>query len=152
MSILNKISSIIKDIKSHAFEIESVDEDSTTGLLFFWVKIEGKCTPPLKKDPITLLQEARSNKYFSDKDFDWILDIMLENQKRIIEKKYKKKYSLINHQFSEQLEEPLIVFSDLNNKIYIKQAKEVYSDIDRIKNFSSEDSACIGNIDIGADF
>ena len=52
----------------------------------------------------------------------------------------------MKHQFSEQLKEPLVVFSDSKNKIYIKPAKEIYNDLDYIKKFSSEDSACIGNI------
>lgn len=144
MSVLSRFFSIIKEIKSHAFEIESVDKDDSTGLLFFWVKVGGKCTPPLRKDPISLLKEG--SKYFSKEDFDWIIDTVLENQKRIIEQKYKKKHSLIKHQFSEQLEEALIVYSDLRNKIYIKPASEIYSDIEKLKKFSSEDSACIGNI------
>lgn len=59
----------------------------------------------------------------------------------------KKINSLIKHQFSEQLEEPLVVYKDLlHNKIHIKPAKEIYSTIDNLRKFSSEDSACIGNI------
>ena len=50
---------------------------------------------------------------------------MLENQKIILENKYLKKHRLIKHQFSEQLAQPLIVYSDLNNKIHIKPAKEI---------------------------
>ncbi|HDV5785716.1 TPA: hypothetical protein RJD83_002694 [Legionella pneumophila] len=146
MSLLSIISSIIKEIKSPAFKIESDDEDPKTGLIFFWVKIENKSVHPMKKDPIELLREARSKNCFSKKDYDWIIDVMLENQKRLIENKFKKKFSLIKHQFSEQLEEPLVVYKDLTNKIYIKTAKEIYSSIEKLKKFNSEDSACIGNI------
>ncbi|HAT7809673.1 TPA: hypothetical protein ACXYLK_002744 [Legionella pneumophila] len=146
MSVLSIISSIIKEIKSPAFKIESDDEDPKTGLIFFWVKIENKSVHPMKKDPIELLREARSKNCFSKKDYDWIIDVMLENQKRLIENKFKKNFSLIKHQFSEQLEEPLVVYKDLTNKIYIKPAKEIYSSIEKLKKFNSEDSACIGNI------
>ncbi|HDV5941067.1 TPA: hypothetical protein ACS2XB_002217 [Legionella pneumophila] len=104
MSVLSIISSIIKEIKSPAFKIESDDEDPKTGLIFFWVKIENKSVHPMKKDPIELLREARSKNCFSKKDYDWIIDVMLENQKRLIENKFKKNFSLIKHQFSEQLE------------------------------------------------
>ncbi|HEK3886312.1 TPA: hypothetical protein SM062_003214, partial [Legionella pneumophila] len=111
------------------------------------VKIVGKCTLPILKDPLILLKESGSKSHFSEDDFNWILATILENQKRIIEKKYKKRFLLIKHQFSEQLEEPLIVYKDqLTNQIYIKPAKEIYSNIEKLKQFSSEDSACIGNI------
>lgn len=136
----------MKEIKSPAFKIESYDEDTETGLIFFWVKIENKSVRPVKKDPIELLREARAKNCFSEKDHDWIIDVMLENQKRLIENKYKKNYSIIKHQFSEQLEEPLVVYKDLNSKIYIKPAKEIYSSIEKLRKFNSEDSACIGNI------
>jgi hypothetical protein len=146
MSVLKKMSFIMRELGSLAFQIESCDEDTATGLLYFWVKIVGKCTPPIKIDPIDLLKEARSNKQFSEADFNWAMDSMLENQKRIIERKYKNTYALIKHQFSEQLEEPLIVYSDRFKKIHIQPAKEVHCNIEKIKKFSSEDSACIGYI------
>ncbi len=38
------------------------------GLIFFWFKIEGKCTPLLKSEPIALLKESRSRNFFSEKD------------------------------------------------------------------------------------
>lgn len=146
MSLLKIISSLVKETKSHAFKIESDENDPESGLIFFWVTIQNKSVHPVKKDPIELLREARSKNYFSKEDYDWIIDVMLENQKRLIENKFKKTYSLINHQFSEQLEEPLVVYRDSQNKIFIKPAKEVYSTIDKIRKFNSEDSACIGNI------
>ena len=133
-------------MKSPAFKIVSVDEDQETKLIFFWVKVQHKCVHPVRKDPIELLREARSKNCFSDKDYDWIIDVLLENQKRLIENKFKQKYSLIKHQFSDQLEEPLIVYSDMNNKIYVKPAKEIYSCVEKLKKFSSQDSACIGSI------
>lgn len=90
MSVLNIISSIVKELKSPAFKIESYDEDPETRLIFFWVKIESKNVHPVKKDPIELLREARSKNCFSERDYDWIIDVMLENQKRLIENKFKK--------------------------------------------------------------
>lgn len=146
MLAFRKIFSILKDVNSPAFKIESSNEDPETGLIFFWVKIQDKCVHPVKKDPIELLRDTRSKNCFSDKDHDWIIDVMLENQKRLTENKFKKNYSLIKHQFSEQLEEPLVVYNDSNNKIYIKPAKEIYSNVDSLKKFCSEDTACIGNI------
>jgi len=146
MRIFKKIFSIFTEIQSYAFQIESVGKDDNTGLLFFLVKIDGKCLPSFKKDPICLLKEERSSKNFSKQDFNLIISTMLENQKIIIEKKHQKKYILLKHQFSEQLEEPLIVYSDNINKIYIEPAKEVYANLTKIKNFNSEDSACIGHI------
>lgn len=145
--ILKKILLLINEIKSQNLEITSEEENNESGLIHLSVKIVGKCTLPITKDPLTLLKESGSKTHFSDKDFNWILATILENQKRIIEKKYKKKFTLIKHQFSEQLEEPLIVYKEqLTNQIYIKPAKEIYSNIEKIKQFNSEDSACIGNI------
>lgn len=146
MKILNIISSVVKEIRSPAFKIVSDDEDPNTGLKFFWVKIENKSVHPMKKDPIDLLREARAKNCFSKIDYDWIIDVLLDNQKILVEKKFKKSCSLIKHQFSEQLEEPLVIYKDSNNKIYIKPAKEIYSSIEKLKKFNSEDSACIGNI------
>ena len=146
MSVFSIISSIIKEMKAPAFKIESDEADPKTGLIFFWVRIENKSVHPMKKDPIELIREARSKNCFSEKDYDWIIDVMLENQKILIENKHKKQFSLIKHQFSEQLEEPLVVYKDIENKIFIKPAKEIYSSIEKLKKFSSEDSACIGNI------
>lgn len=80
----------MKEINSPAFKIESSDEDPVTGLIFFWVKVQGKSVRPVKKDPIELLREARAKNCFSEKDYDWIIDMMLENQKRLIENKFKK--------------------------------------------------------------
>lgn len=145
MSIMNKIHSILKVTKSPALTI-TIDEDCKSNLLFFWVKIEGKCTPPLKRDPVDLLKECYGKNSFSKGDHNRIISTMLENQKRIIDSKYKKGFSLIKHQFSHQLEEPLIVFSDSTRQIHIKTAKEIYSNIKNLKRFSSEDSACIGYI------
>jgi hypothetical protein len=144
MLVFNIISSIMK--KSPAFKIDSVSEDPETRLIFFWIKIESKSVPPVKKDPIELLRDARSKNCFSDEDYDWIITVMLENQKRLIENKFKKNYFLIKHQFSEQLNEPLIVYNDLSNKIFIKPAKEIYSNIESLNKFNSQDSACIGNL------
>ncbi|HAU0908683.1 TPA: hypothetical protein JBH59_02515 [Legionella pneumophila] len=145
--ILKKISLLINEIKSQNLEITSEEENNESGLLYLSVKIVGKCTLPIPKDPLILLKESGSKSHFSKDDFNWILATILENQKRIIEKKYKKRLTLIKHQFSEQLEEPLIVYKDqITNQIYIKPAKEIYSNIEQIKQFSSEDSACIGNI------
>lgn len=138
---------MINEIKSQNLEIISEEEDPESGLVYLLVKLSGKCTPPIPKDPLILLKESGSKRHFSKEHYEWALASMLENQKRIIEKKYKKPYSLINHQFSEQLEEPLIVYKDqLTNKISIKPAKEIYYNIEKLKQFSSEDSACIGNI------
>ena len=106
---VKKIAMLINEVKSQNLEIESEKEDET-GLLYLSVKIAGKCTPPITKDPLILLKESGSKSHYSKKDFDWILDTILENQKRIIENKYKKQFSLIKHQFSDQLEEPLIVY------------------------------------------
>lgn len=136
----------MKRVRTNAFEIDSVAEDESSGLMFFWVKLVGKCTPPLRKDPLELLKEITFKNSFSNEDYNWIVDALLENQKRLIEIKYKKKYSLIKHQFSEQLEEPLVIYTDLDKKIYIKPAKEIYSNRESINKFSSNDSACIGNI------
>lgn len=143
MGLLKKIFSVVK---SHAFEIDSLEEDPITGQLFLWVKVEGKCIPPIKKDPLELLKEGRSSNAFSKEDYDWIIDAVLENQKRLSENKYKKKFTLIKHQFSEQLEEPFIVYSDVNRQIHIKPAKEIHSNVEDLKKFSSDDSACIGYI------
>ncbi|CAM4448755.1 MAG: hypothetical protein LEGION0403_FIIPPAGN_02254 [Legionella sp.] len=145
--VFKKIFILINEIKSQNLEITSEDEDAESGLIYLSVKIAGKCTPPIPKDPLILLKESGSKNHFSKEHFAWALDTMLENQKRIIERKYKKQFSLINHQFSEQLEEPLIVYQDqLTNQISIKPAKEIYYNIEKLKQFNSEDSACIGNI------
>lgn len=145
--MLSRIYSIIKNNKFYSFKIDGTYEDKSSRLISFWVMINGKCTPPIKKDPIELIKEARSSHHFSESDFNEILDALLENQKRLIENKFRKKLSLIKHQFSEQLKEPLVVYNDLiNQQIYIKPAKEIYSNIDMLRQFSSEDSACIGNI------
>ncbi|MCC5014299.1 MULTISPECIES: hypothetical protein [Legionella] len=141
-----KISSYFKELRIPSFKIESENVDPETGLIYFWIQLHGKCTPLLKKDPIELLREARAKNFFSEDDYDRIIAALLENQKRLIEFKYKKKFHLIKHQFSEQLEQPLIVYNDSTNKIYIKPAKEIYSNIESLRMFSSEDSACIGNI------
>lgn len=146
MSIIDKITSIIKVIKTHAFELESVNKDGKTGLLYCMVKIGGKCVPSMRIDPLDLVKDGKIVKCISEDDFNKVIEALLENQKIIIENKYKKKYTLIKHQFSEQLEEPLVVYSDSLNKIYIKPAKDIYSALEKIKQFSSEDSACIGNI------
>lgn len=143
---IERFFSIIREIRAPAFKIDSEDEEADTGLIVFWISIKGKYSPPICKDPIDLLKESRSNNCFSEEDFNWIIASALENQKRIIENKLKKKFSLIKHQFSGQLEEPLVVFKDYKNQIYIKPAKEMYYCLDNIKQFSSEDSACIGNI------
>lgn len=145
--ILTKISMLIKEIKSQNLEIESENEDIDSGLIYLSVKISGKCAPGMSKDPLVLLRESGSKSHFVKEDFDWILDTILENQKRIIEKKYKKRYSLINHQFSEQLDEPLIVYMDIQNEqIEMKPAKEIYSNVAKLEQFNSVDSACIGNM------
>lgn len=115
-------------------------------LYHFWVKIQNKCVHPVKKDPIELLKDSRATNCFSEKDHAWIIEITLENQKRLIENKFKKSLFLVNHQFSEQMEEPLIVYKDADNRLYIKPAKEIYSNIEKLKLFSSEDCACIGNL------
>ena len=146
MSVITKIYSIIKEKKSSVFKIESVNEDLSTGLLVFLVKIEGKNPSVFKKDPRLLLSDCRSKNSFSDDDFNWIVDTVLENHKRIIEEKHHKKHYLLTHQYSDQLRESLIVYRDIENKIHMKRAKEIYSNIENIRNFSSEDSACIGNM------
>ena len=147
MSILSEIYSVIKNNKSYSFKIDGTHEDNTSKLISFLVRLEGKCTPPIKKDPISLLKEGRAHNYFSEEDFNTILDALLENQKRLIESKYRKKLTLIKHQFSEQLNEPLVVYNDINNhQINIKPAKEIYSNIEMLRQFNSEDSACIGYI------
>jgi len=46
----------------------------------------------------------------SQDDFKLLISIMLENQKRVVRKKYEKIYSIINHKFSEQNGEPLLVY------------------------------------------
>jgi len=145
--ILNKIFFTINEIKSQSFEIISEKEDNASGLIYLSVKIAGKCTPPMFKDPLIILRESRSKALFSEEDHDWILATLLENQKRLIEKKYKKQLVLIKHQFSEQLDEPLIVYKDqTTEQIQIKPAKEIYYNLEKIRQFNSEDSACIGNI------
>lgn len=145
--ILKKIFLLINEIKSQNLEITSEEENKDSGLIYLSVKLSGKCTQPISKDPLVLFKESGSKNHFSEDDFNWILATILENQKRMIERKYKKKYKLIKHQFSEQLEEPLIVYQDqLTNQISIKPAKEIYSNIEKLKQFNPEDSACIGNI------
>lgn len=134
----------IKTVSNHKLEIISED-NINTGLINLIVKFPGKYMPP--KDPLVVMRECGALSNFSKEDFDIILSAILENQKRIIEKKYKKQLLLIKHQFSDQLNEPLIVYKDLSTEqIYIKPAKEIYYNIEKIKLFSSEDSACIGNI------
>ena len=145
--VLKKYLLLFNEIKYQNLEITSEEENIDTGLLYLSVKIVGKCISPVPKDPLILLGESGSKYIFSETDFNWILSTILENQKRLIEKKYRKKFTLIKHQFSEQLKEPLIVYKNhLTEQIKIKPAKEIYSNIDMLKQFSPEDSACIGNI------
>ncbi|WP_058463077.1 hypothetical protein [Legionella adelaidensis] len=154
--VFSLLSSIFKEIKSSAFIIESLDEDPKSGLFFFWVKVKNKSLQPIRKDPLELLREIRSRNCFSSKDYDWIINILLENQKRLTEKKHQKPFSFIKHQYSEHLNETLIVFRDSNNKIHVKKAKEIYFDSSNLKKFNSVDCACIGYIvgthDIEQDF
>lgn len=147
MGIISTIFSFLKENAPNQFKIESVEEDLSSGLLYFLIKVEGKCAPLIKRNPLDLIKENSLPDLFSRDDFDLIVDSILENQKRIIENKYKNKFSLIKHQFSDKLQEPLIIYKDLRTKkTHIKTAKEIYSNINYIKEFNSEDSACIGNI------
>ncbi|QBS13519.1 hypothetical protein [Legionella geestiana] len=146
MLILKKILEIIKRKNDFAFSIvdEVLDEESRH--VSFNVRLEGKCLSPVQKNAIDLLKIARDKTIFSDDDYDKILMAVIDNQRKITEKKYQSQYSLINHRFSEQLEAPLVVYMDDKNKLHIKLAKEVYSNIEILRKFKAEDSACIGSI------
>lgn len=145
MVFFRRIRELFKRINTANFKIVSVDEDNQTGLILLSIGIEGKCAPVIPEDPLVILKES-SPKAFSKEDRDKIIDSVLENQKRLIENKYKNKLSLINHQFSEQLEEPLIVYKDFQGLIYLKPARDIYYNVDKLKLFHAEDSACIGNM------
>ncbi len=139
--------SIIERNKS--LKIESIEEDKETGLLYLVVKINGKCTPPISKDPCKLVFEnsSENSNLFSKDDYSSIIGTMLENQKRIIEKKHKKNHLFIKHNFSEQTGEPLVFYQNIStNQHHIKSAKEIFTDANLINNFNSQDSACIGNL------
>jgi hypothetical protein len=146
--IKNRIVSLLRRVTAQNLKIEYTEEDKTTGLVNLIVTIDGRCTPPIKREPFELLKEiSSSTQSFSAKDFNLIIHYMLENQKRITEKKHQKAYSLIKHQFSDQLEEPLVVFKDVKtDQIHIKAAKDIFANLEIIKKFNSEDSVCIGNL------
>lgn len=142
-----KLFSCYNEIKSQQIEILDAIEDSRTGLINLSVKFSGKCTGSMLKDPLSLLKEKELYSLFSSQDFKKVLDAILENQKKILSKKYKHRFVLIKHQFSEQLDQPLIVYKDIDtDQIYMKPACEIYSDITKLRQFNSEDSACIGYI------
>ena len=146
MRILKKLFLFIKEIRSQKLKI-TVNEDKTSGLISMSIVFPYKSTPPIFKDPLDLLKESYPKVVFSEEDFSTILDSILENQKRIIEKKHKKECSIIKHQFSDQLDEPLVVYNEVGtNKIYIKPAREIYLNVKQLDRFNSNDSACIGNI------
>lgn len=147
VNVFKNLLSRIKKITSENLSIQSEEIDKKSGLIILIVKINGRCSPLIKKDPFELLREIGHKAAFSKKDFDLIIDSALKNQKKVTEMKYLKPYSLINHQFSGQLEEPLIVYKDItNDQVYIKAAKEIFSDIEIIRKFNAEDSICIGHI------
>lgn len=113
------------------------------------IKIDGKFTPPISKDTCKfILENSRGNpSLLSEEDFSSAIKAMLENQKRIIERKYKKNYLFIKYKFSEITGEPLLFYKNIStNQHYIKNAKEIFSDISLINHFDSKDRACIGNI------
>jgi len=147
MNILKNFLCHIKKIKSEKLSICSEELNHSTGLLLLTVKINGKCTPPIKKDPLELLNEIGHEAVFSKNDFNWIINCVIKNQEKITETKYFAQYVLIKHQFSGELDEPFIVYKDiLTDQIYIKAAKEIFSNIKMIGKFNSEDSICIGHI------
>lgn len=141
--------SFLKKFENQHLKIDSIVEDPEKELLFLIIRINGKCTPPMKKMPYELLMESnvKISSMFNQKDFNLLIQTMLENQKRVIKRKYKKNYLLIKHQYSEHTGEPLLVYQNTSTgQFYIKPAQEIFSDIDLIQNFDSRDSACIGNI------
>ena len=146
MIILNKLLSFINEIRSQKLKI-NVCEDEINGLVCISIQFPYKSTPPIFKDPLDLAKESYSTSMISETDFSIIMDSILENQKRIIEKKYKKKCRIVKHQFSDQLNEPLVIYKELStNKTHIKPAREIYSSLKQINEFDSQDSACIGNL------
>jgi len=152
LKYIKKAISFFKKIENQHLKIDSIVEDPEKGLLFLIIRINGKCTPPIKKMPYELLMEGnvKISSMFTQKDFNLLIQTMLENQKRVIKRKYKKNYLLIKHQYSEHIGEPLLIYQNTSTgQFYIKPAQEIFSDIDLIQNFDSRDSACIGNI-VGA--
>ncbi len=147
--LINKINSLISKIETKSLKIDSISEDPEKGLLCLILRINGKCTPPIKRMPYQFLMENGTNasSMLSQEDFNSLVSALLENQKRMVKKKYEKIYILINHKISEQNGEPLLVYQNIISKQYnIKPAKEVFTDLNLIQNFDSKDSACIGNI------
>ena len=148
-NILKRAISFFRKIEIKNLIIDSIEEDKEKDLIYLILRISGKCAPPIKKLPYELLMEngAKTSSLFSNNDFKLLISTMLENQEKLIKKRYTKIYSLINHRFSEQNSEPLLVYQNVITKqYYIKSAIEVFTDSILIQNFDCKDCACIGNI------
>lgn len=138
--------SFLNDSKS--LIIDSIEENKETGYLLIIIRFFGKSTPPIKKDPYKLLIEG-GNKFsecFSEEDFKKIIDSMLENQRRCVERKYRKIFRLIRHQTPSD-GDVLIVYQNIDTGQYhINRIIDVFSDKDLMLKFSSEDILCIYNL------
>ena len=142
-----KMISKIHEITTQNLKVDSVKIDSATGVSYLLISIQGKSSGVIRREPLDLIKENSLLTSFSKDDFDLVIDTLLKNQKRLIEDKYRPELALVRHQYSDQLNAPLLVYKEIKkNQLYIKPAQEVYADLSLMRRFSATDAVCIGHI------
>lgn len=148
--LLRKLWISFKDVSDNPLKIQSVHTDKKTGVAILSIQIAGKSAGEIKREPLDLLKENNKLNSFSKDDFNKIIDTLLKNHKALIEKKYKPNFILLRHQYSEHINESLLIYKDMTKEqVYIKPAKEVYANCSLIGKFDPLDALCIGYL-VGA--
>ncbi|HEM6962623.1 TPA: hypothetical protein U2K06_002819 [Legionella pneumophila] len=136
---------VIRLVKeSSKFYIERIEFDHLNDSYKIALSLRGKAVYEAVVNPEDIIKDLLSTSPLTKKDRDKLLYVFKENIKRKIEKKHENKFSLIKHHFSNQLDEPLVVYKDRNNAVRIIPASEIYKNNELISGFSAEDARCIG--------
>lgn len=130
--------------ESSKFYIERIEFDHLNDNYKIALSLRGKAVYEAVVNPEDIIKDLLSSSPLTKKDRDKLLYVFKENIKRKIEKNHENKFSLIKHQFSNQLDEPLVVYKDRKNAVRIKPASEIYKNNELISGFSAEDATCIG--------
>ncbi len=144
---LKKIRDFFYKLDQNKIKIESVKYDEFYDLNKISIRFYGKCSYDFLVDPIDLLIDSNKDRILSEDDFKTVLGILIENEKNKIIKKFKVKFKIVNHLFSKELDEPVIVYRDIEkDMLHTVLLKDLYIDVNMISKFDSNDVLLIGFI------